>query len=49
MKMLSSNLIWYTFLAVLSYLVLTRWKGANTLLGTAFSGYARGVKVLQGR
>ena len=49
MKILSSNLIWYTFLAVLAYLVLTRWRGANTLLGTAFSGYARGVKVLQGR
>ncbi len=49
MKLLSSNLLWYTFLAVLAYLVLTRWKGANSLLGTAFSGYAKGVKVLQGR
>jgi hypothetical protein len=49
MKILSSQLIWYTFLAILAYLVLTRWKGANTLLGTTFSGYARGVKVLQGR
>jgi hypothetical protein len=48
-KILSSNLIWYTFLAVLAYLVLTRWKGANTLLGTAFGGYAKGVKALQGR
>lgn len=49
MKILSSQLIWYTFLAILAYLLLTRWRGANTLLGTAFSGYARGVRVLQGR
>lgn len=47
--MLPSKLIWYTFLAILAYLLLTRWRGANTLLGTAFSGYARGVRVLQGR
>ncbi len=46
---LPSKLLWYTFLAVLAYLLLTRWRGANKLLGTAFGGYARGVRVLQGR
>ncbi|MCC7134046.1 MAG: hypothetical protein IT352_15420 [Gemmatimonadales bacterium] len=49
MNFLSSKVIWYTFLAILAYLVLTRWRGANTLLGTGFSGYARAVRVLQGR
>lgn len=49
MRGLSSQLIWYTFLAIVAYLLLTRWKGANALLGTGFGGYARIVKSLQGR
>lgn len=46
---LGQEVIWYTFLLVLGYLLLTRWKGANALLGTVFSGYRGSVKVLQGR
>lgn len=46
---LGTDVIWYTFLLVLAYLLLTRWKGANALLGTAFAGYRGGVRVLQGR
>lgn len=42
-------LIWYTFLAVLAYLVLTRWSGANALLKTSFGGYIGAVRALQGR
>lgn len=43
------RLMWYTFLAVSIYLVLTRWRGANALLGTSVGGYVRAVKALQGR
>lgn len=49
MRGLSSQVIWYTFLAVTAYLLLTRWRGANKLLGTTLGGYAGVVKVLQGR
>jgi len=49
MKILGSQLIWYTFLAITTYLILTRWKGANALLGTGAAGYVRIVKTLQGR
>lgn len=46
---LGSQGIWYTFLLVMAYLLLTRWKGANALLGTGVGGYARIVRSLQGR
>lgn len=46
---LGSDMIWYTFLLVLAYLLLTRWRGANALLGTSLSGYRGAVRVLQGR
>jgi len=42
-------LIWYTFLAILTYLILTRYRGANALLKTSFGGYVGAVKALQGR
>lgn len=42
-------IIWYTFLAIVAYLVLVNWKGANALLGTSFSGYSGVVRSLQGR
>lgn len=48
--MKSANLIiWYSFLAILAYLVLTRWSGANALLRTTFGGAAGYVEALQGR
>lgn len=47
--MLTSRLLWYTFVAISIYLVLTKWRGANALLGTGVGGYVRGVKALQGR
>lgn len=42
-------LIWYTFLAILAYLILTRYTGANALLKTSFGGYVGAVRALQGR
>jgi len=48
--MKSANLIiWYSFLAILTYLILTRWSGANALLGTGFRGVTGYVEALQGR
>lgn len=41
--------IWYTFLAVLAYLLLTNYKGANALLRSGTTGYAVIVQTLQGR
>ncbi len=41
--------IWYTFLAILAYLILTRWSGANELLKTSVGGYVGAVRALQGR
>ena len=41
--------IWYTFLAIVAYLILTRWNGANELLKTGFGGYTGAVRALQGR
>lgn len=46
---LGNNIVWYTFLAIVAFLVLTRWRGANALLQTTFGGYAKGVRALQGR
>ena len=45
----SSALLWYTFLAIVIFLVVTNWQGFNAILGTAFRGYAGGVTALQGR
>ena len=48
--MKSANLVvWYSFLAILAYLILTRWSGANALLGTTFGGARAYVEALQGR
>jgi len=44
-----SRIVWYTFVAVVVYLVLTRWIAANALLGTSVKGYAGAVRALQGR
>lgn len=41
--------IWYTFLAVVAYLLLAHYRGANALLGTGLTGYAGIVRELQGR
>lgn len=46
---MGNRLIWYTFLAIVAYLVLANWRGANALLGTSVTGYARAVRTLQGR
>jgi len=46
----SANLIvWYSFLAILAYLILTRWSGANALLKTGFAGITGYAEALQGR
>jgi hypothetical protein len=44
-----SGLLFYTFVAIALYLVLSRPKGSIGLLGTAFRGYQGSVAVLQGR
>lgn len=41
--------VWYTFLAVVAYLLLTNWRGANALLRTGTTGYGVIVQTLQGR
>lgn len=46
---MGNRIIWYTFLSVAIYLTLTKWRGANTLLGTSVKGYAGAVRALQGR
>lgn len=46
---MSRILIWYTFLAIITYLLLTRWQGANALLRSSTAGYVSGVRALQGR
>jgi hypothetical protein len=47
--MLAQRFVWYTFAAIVTYLILTNWKGANALLGTSVGGYVKGVRALQGR
>jgi hypothetical protein len=42
-------IVWYSFLAIAGYLLLTRWQGANALLGTGFRGGVSYVRALQGR
>lgn len=49
MKGFPTLIVWYTFLAVLGYLVLTRWTGANALLKTGGGVYIGAVRALQGR
>lgn len=46
---MGNRLIWYSFLAIVAYLVLANWKGANALLTTGFSGYGKVVRTFQGR
>jgi hypothetical protein len=41
--------VWYTFVAVVVYLVVTNWRGANALLQSSTGGYAGIVRALQGR
>jgi hypothetical protein len=45
----ADKIVWYTFAAVVIYLLLTHFKGANALLKTGFTGYAVAVQTLQGR
>lgn len=47
--MLASRVVFYTFAAIVVYLLLVRWRGANALLGTGVTGYVRAVRALQGR
>lgn len=49
MKGMGGMVIWYTFVAVVIYLLLINYKGANKLLGTSVGGYATAVRTLQGR
>lgn len=46
---MGKNLLWYTFVAIIAYLLLVHWRGANTLLGGGAKAYIGGVKALQGR
>lgn len=41
--------MYYTFVLILAFLVLTRWEGLNKLLGTGGNVYLKSVGVLQGR
>lgn len=45
----TDRIVWYTFAAIVLFLVLTRWRGANALLKTGTGGYIGAVKALQGR
>jgi hypothetical protein len=45
----ADKLVQLTFYAIVAYLVLVNWKGANALLRTTFQGYGGGVRALQGR
>lgn len=44
-----SRILYYTFLLVALFLVLTRWQGANALLRGGRDLYVSSVGVLQGR
>lgn len=46
---MGTKVIWYTFLAIVVYLLLTRWQGANALLQSGTGGYVNIVRALQGR
>lgn len=41
--------IFFIFVLILGYLVLTNWKGANALISTSAGGFNSLVKTLQGR
>lgn len=45
----ADKLVQLTFYAVVAYLVLVNWKGANALLRSIFAGYGGSVRALQGR
>jgi hypothetical protein len=47
--LLANKFVFYSFAAIAVYLLLVNWRGANALLGTAFSGYGNLVKRFQGR
>lgn len=49
MRFTADKIIQLTFYAVIAYLVLIHYKGANALAGTFFGGYAGAVTALQGR
>lgn len=49
MKGLSGMVIWYTFLAIVIFLLLDRYKASNKLLKSGFGGYIGSVRALQGR
>jgi hypothetical protein len=46
---MGSRVIWYTFVAIAIYLLLTKWQGANALLRSGSAGYVSIVRALQGR
>lgn len=47
--MKGSGLLFYTFVAIVVYLVLAKPAGSIGLLSTAFRGYQGSVATLQGR
>jgi len=47
--MKGQDIIYFMFILILGYLVLTNWKGAQVLLTSAFGGVIGTTKVLQGR
>ena len=44
-----NRILWYTFALIALFLVLSRYREANTLLGTGFRGYGTATGILQGR
>lgn len=43
------DLIYFMFILILGFLVLSNWKGANALLTSSLGGVGSLVKTLQGR
>lgn len=43
------DFIYFVFILILGYLLLSNWKGANALLTSGISGSTAFVKTLQGR
>lgn len=47
--MKGQDLIFFMFVLILGYLLLSNWKGANALLSSGLGGVGSLVKTLQGR
>lgn len=43
------DVVYFVFLLILAYLVLTNWKGANALVVSSASALIQLTKTLQGR